>query len=139
MESIIVCFDKENETEIRKIRNSVFTTEQQIPEDIDFDGNDPDSVHVLIKEECRFVGTGRMLRDGHIGRLAVLKDHRGKGSGAKAVKALIEEASRRGLKRVFLGAQLQAAGFYRRLGFREYGPIFIEAGIEHVHMEKMLS
>ena len=137
-ESIIVNFDIQNETEIRKIRNSVFSSEQQIPEDVDFDGRDPDAIHVLVKMEGRFVGTGRMLKDGHIGRLAVLQDHRGKGAGAKAVKALIEEAVRKGFKRVFLGAQLHASGFYNKLGFKEYGSVFVEVGIEHIHMEKII-
>ena len=137
-ESIIVNFDIPYAAEIRKIRNSVFTSEQKIPEDIDFDGKDTDAVHVLIKMEGRFVGTGRMLQDGHIGRLAVLKDHRGKGAGAKAVKALIDEAFRKGFKRVFLGAQLPASGFYSILGFKEYGSTFIEAGIKHIHMEKII-
>jgi predicted GNAT family N-acyltransferase len=137
-ESIIVNFDEQYEPEIRKIRNSVFTQEQKVPEGIDFNGNDPDAIHVLVKTGDRFVGTGRMLQDGHIGRLAVLAEHRGKGFGAEAVKALIEEAKRAGMRRVFLGAQLHAIGFYKRLGFTEYGSPFKEANIDHIYMEKTI-
>lgn len=137
-EFIIVNFDEQYEPEIRKIRNSVFTQEQKIPEDIDFNGNDPDAIHVLVKAGDRFVGTGRMLQDGHIGRLAVLAEHRGKGFGADAVKALVEEAKRVGMRRVFLGAQMHAIDFYKKLGFAEYGSLFMEANIEHIYMEKII-
>jgi len=137
-ESFIVQFDARYGPEIRKIRTSVFTGEQNVPVSLDFDGLDPSVVHVLVKDGDRFVGTGRMLDDGHIGRLAVLKEKRGKGFGAAAVGALVEEAKRAGMKRVFLGAQMHARGFYQKLGFTEYGSPFIEANIEHIHMKKTL-
>ena len=137
-ESIIVKFDARHAPEIRRIRNAVFTLEQKVPEDIDFDGKDPEALHVLVKAGDLYVGTGRMLQDGHIGRLAVLKEHRGKGFGAEAIMALTEEAERSGIKRVFLGAQVHAVGFYEKLGFREYGPPFMEANMEHIHMEKII-
>jgi predicted GNAT family N-acyltransferase len=137
-ESIIVKFDAQYGPEIREIRNAVFTGEQKVPEALDFDGQDPKVVHVLVKDGNQFVGTGRMLFDGHIGRLAVLKAYRGKGFGADAVRALVEEAKRAGIKRVFLGAQIHAKGFYQKLGFTEYGSPFMEANIQHIHMEKIL-
>jgi predicted GNAT family N-acyltransferase len=137
-EYIIIPFDERYEAEVRRIRHSVFTGEQNVPEELDFDGKDPEAVHVLVRGGALFVGTGRMLHNGHIGRLAVLKEYRGKGFGSEAVKALIEEAKRSGMKRVFLGAQMHAAGFYRRLGFTEYGSPFIEVHIEHIYMEKRL-
>jgi predicted GNAT family N-acyltransferase len=79
-----------------------------------------------------------MLADGHIGRLAVLKPYRGMGLGSAALSALIREAARLGLPRVYLGAQIQAVEFYRKLGFTEYGEPFVEAGIEHVAMQKAI-
>jgi len=79
-----------------------------------------------------------MLHDGHIGRLAVLKEHREKGHGTCAVVALVDEAKRLGITRVFLGAQMQAVGFYEKLGFSTCGDPFLEAGIEHVEMEKFI-
>jgi predicted GNAT family N-acyltransferase len=137
-ESIIIKFDAHHEPEIRMIRNAVFTQEQGVPETIDFDGQDSVAIHVLTKDGDRFVGTGRMLSDGHIGRLAVLKGHRGKGFGAAAVRALVNEARRLGMKRVFLGAQMHAVGFYQSLGFTEYGAPFMEANMAHIHMQKIL-
>jgi predicted GNAT family N-acyltransferase len=138
IEAIVVRFDDRYAPEIRTIRNHVFTTEQRVDEEIDFDGQDPDAFHVLVACEGRFVGTGRMLSDGHIGRLAVLKEYRGRGLGARAVQALVEEARRSGLSRVYLGSQTHAIGFYQRLGFSVYGEPFIEANMEHIHMERLV-
>ena len=79
-----------------------------------------------------------MLADGHIGRLAVLRIYRGRGLGAKAVLALVTEAENTGMKRVYLGAQKHAVGFYEKLGFSEYGEPYTEVNIEHVHMERFI-
>jgi predicted GNAT family N-acyltransferase len=135
-EPVIVEFDERHAPEIRRIRNIVFTGEQGIDQAIDFDGQDPGAVHVLVRTGQGYAGTGRMLSDGHIGRLAVLKEHRGRRLGTMAVGALVDEAKRRGMRRVYLGAQKQAVGFYAKLGFRECGEPYMEAGIEHVEMEK---
>ena len=137
-ESIIVAFDERYAPEIRSIRNDVFTREQHIDEELDFDGQDHDAVHVLVACQDRYVGTGRMLADGHIGRLAVLKAYRGRGLGAVAVQALVEEAESRGMRRVYLGSQIHAIGFYEKLGFSTYGEPYVEADIEHVYMERFI-
>jgi predicted GNAT family N-acyltransferase len=137
-ETAVVRFDEQHAPEIRRIRNDVFTDEQGIAEAIDFDGQDPDALHVLVAYGGKNVGTGRMLSDGHIGRLAVLQEVRGRGLGARAVLALVEEAERIGLNRVYLGAQMHAVGFYERLGFAIYGQPYTEADIEHIHMERFL-
>ena len=135
---LTVKYDDYYAPEIKKIRYSVFVTEQHIDKDIEFDGNDKDAIHVLLVKNEKFVGTGRMLADGHIGRLAVYKEYRGQGLGADVVMALVGEAKKLGLQRVYLGAQLYAVEFYKKLGFSEFGESFMEAGIEHIHMEKVL-
>jgi predicted GNAT family N-acyltransferase len=136
--ALIVAFDEQHAPEIRRIRHAVFTQEQAIDKDLDFDGQDSQAVHVLVRKENRFVAAGRMLDDGHIGRLAVLREHRGQGLGAQAVEALVQEARRLGMTRVYLGSQKHAVGFYEKLGFSERGEPFMEAGIEHVEMEKVI-
>lgn len=136
--TIIVGFDERYAPAIRGVRNAVFTNEQGIAEEIDFDGQDVDAVHVLVSCDGKPVGTGRMLNDGHIGRLAVLREYRGRGMGTRAVLALVEEAKARGLNRVYLGAQKHAVGFYQELGFSAYGDRYVEASIEHMHMERFL-
>jgi predicted GNAT family N-acyltransferase len=138
-ETIAVRFDPDYAPEIRRIRNAVFTVEQGIDEEADFDGQDPEAVHVLVACEGEYVGTGRMLSDGHIGRLAVLEAYRGRGLGAQVLRALVHEAERMGLARVYLGAQKQAVGFYERLGFSVYGEPYVEVKIEHLHMERFLT
>jgi len=134
----IADFDGIEGERIQQIRHSVFSMEQKIDAALDLDGQDPGAVHVLAKVGGVFAGTGRMLEDGHIGRLAVLKLFRGKDVGKKLVEKLVEIAGERGMERVFLGAQEHAVGFYRKLGFVEYGAAYVEAGILHVHMEKMI-
>lgn len=135
----IVPFDHHYAPEIEAIRRAVFTGEQGIDTRKDFDGQDPQAIHALIALDGTYVGTGRMLADGHIGRLAVHRAHRGKGLGAQLVRCLTEQAGCMGLKRVYLGAQKQARGFYEALGFTTYGKPFVEVGIEHVHMEMRLT
>ena len=136
--TLIVTFSAQFAPWITEIRRAVFTDEQGIDTDKDFDGQDPRAVHALVMGEENFVGPGRMLADGHIGRLAVLAPYRGKGLGARLVRALGEEARRRGLRCVFLGAQKQAQGFYERLGFTTCGKSYLEVGIAHVPMEWLL-
>ena len=136
--AVIIEFDELYAPKITSIRGAVFTLEQGIDEAIDFDGQDAGAVHILVSSDGHFIGTGRMLDDGHIGRLAVLREHRGKGFGAMAVSALVDEARRRGMKRVYLGAQMHAVGFYKKLGFSKCGAPFVEAGIEHIEMERCI-
>ena len=106
--TLIVTFNAQFAPRITAIRRAVFTGEQGIDTAKDLDGQDPGAVHALVMVADGYVGTGRMLADGHIGRLAVLAPHRGKGLGARLVRALGEEARRKGLRRVYLGAQKQA-------------------------------
>jgi hypothetical protein len=138
IEALVVPFEEPYAAEIRRIRNTVFTGEQHVDAQLDFDGLDPVAVQVLVAHDGKYVATGRMLSDGHIGRLAVLKEYRGRGFGAKVVLALLNEAEKAGLKRTFLGAQLHAVGFYQKLGFSVYGEPFMDANMEHVHMERFM-
>lgn len=124
---------------IRAVRNTVFSVEQGIPETLDFDGRDHECVHVLARlgdGEC--IGTARMLPDGHVGRIAVHREWRGKGVGTRLVEHLSEVARERGFTEIHLHSQVQAAGFYSRLEFEARGDTFMEAGIEHVLMVRSL-
>ena len=80
------------------------------------------------------IGTARLLGDGHIGRVSVLKDWRGLKVGDALMRAAIEEAERRGLKRQLLTAQVYAIPFYERLGFKVDSGEFLDAGLPHVDM-----
>lgn len=120
------------------VRYDVFVLEQQVPLDMEWDEMDPLCVHVVVYEGKTAVATGRLLPDGHIGRMAVRKEVRGKGIGGAMLKALIAEASKRGDQSVMLNAQTHAEPFYRRHGFVREGEEFMEAGIPHIHMRRKL-
>jgi hypothetical protein len=134
-EVVLVKFSENYIPEISSIRQKVFTIEQNVDSKIDFDGQDKSALHALVKHKDSYVGTGRMLNDGHIGRVAILKDYRNKGFGADIVNTLVIEAFNNNYKRVFLGSQLHAKGFYLKLGFSPYGDTYFEANIEHILME----
>lgn len=119
---------------IRFIRHRVFTLEQGVDPAVDFDGQDGNAWHVLAYYRNKPVGTGRMLDDGHIGRVAVLPDYRGRGLGRGIILALADKARELGLAGVELGAQARAVPFYEKLGFRRDGEDFVEANILHTPM-----
>jgi predicted GNAT family N-acyltransferase len=118
------------------IRETVFVQEQGVDPALEIDGRDAECLHALaIDSRGDVVGTGRLLPDGRIGRMAVLAAHRGRGVGAALLVALVNAARTRGDSRIWLHAQTQAAGLYRRHGFVPIGETFMEAGIEHIEME----
>jgi hypothetical protein len=124
---------------IREVRNMVFIKEQHIDPEIEFDGLDDVAVHALVLFDGKAVGTGRILDDGHIGRIAIIKEFRAKGLGSKIVLSLIDEATNKGYPRVYLGSQKHAIDFYTKLGFQPFGDEFMEAGIPHLSMEKYVN
>jgi len=125
--------------EASRIRLTVFVGEQRVPPQIEIDDQDAVCVHALAYAGGKAVGTGRLLPDGHIGRMAVLKQSRSLGVGGAILERLVEEARRRGMREVVLSAQTHALGFYRKHGFREEGEVFEEAGIPHQEMRRMLN
>ena len=119
----------------RPVREKVFIEEQQVPSELEWDEWDARCEHAVACDAggCP-IGTARLLPDGRIGRMAVLKEWRGRGVGAALLEAMLERARLRSMVRVILHAQIHAAGFYRRFGFSERGGEFLEAGIPHVEM-----
>ena len=134
-----VAYDLGNSEVIRVIRDKVFIQEQSIDPELEFDGLDDRAVHALVYVDGVPVATGRILDDGHIGRIAVLREYRGQGVGEKVVLSLIKKAEEKGCPRVYLGSQTHAANFYLKLGFAPYGSEFMEAGIPHISMERLLA
>ena len=123
---------------ILSIRFDVFVKEQGVDPRLEIDGQDPDCLHAIAYIDGKAVGTGRLLPDGHIGRMAVLTDYRSRGIGSAIFRALIKAARDRGDTLVVLASQVHAAAFYQRFGFHTHGDPFIEAGIEHIHMQLQL-
>jgi predicted GNAT family N-acyltransferase len=137
--SIRIVAWSEARTEAMRVREAVFVVEQGVPPEIELDEWDPRCDHALAFERRgQVVGTGRLLPDGHIGRMAVLADWRGRGVGGAILAALVERAASRGMKRLVLNAQTHAVPFYARHGFVVFGAEFMEADIPHVGMARDL-
>jgi predicted GNAT family N-acyltransferase len=120
------------------IRLVVFVEEQRVPPELEMDDKDAGCVHALAFEGGRAVATGRLLPDGHIGRMAVLKEWRHRGLGGAILQKLMEAAKQRGDREIVLSAQVHAAAFYRLHGFEAFGEVYEEAGIPHQDMRRAL-
>lgn len=126
-------------TVLQSVRHAVFVVEQRIPADLEWDGIDPACEHVLaLAADGQAIGCGRLLPDGHVGRMAVLAAWRGRGVGSALLAHLVARARARGDAKAILNAQAQAAPFYARHGFVVTGAPFDEAGIPHIVMERPL-
>jgi predicted GNAT family N-acyltransferase len=124
---------------LRALRHEVFVREQGVPEALEWDGVDPECRHVVAETAAgEAIGTGRLLPDGRVGRMAVAYAWRRKGVGSGLLERLVAIAHARGDRLVALHAQTYAVGFYRRAGFEAIGAEFMEAGIAHVEMRKRL-
>lgn len=125
----------------RMVREEVFVRSQSVPPEVDRDGRDEDALHAVALVDGEVVGTGRLLATedvGVIGRMAVLPRHRTAGIGAGLLATLERAAVHSGLSGVELHAQLTARGFYDRAGYRALGEVYVEAGLAHVTMAKVL-
>jgi predicted GNAT family N-acyltransferase/ADP-ribose pyrophosphatase YjhB (NUDIX family) len=121
------------------VRREVFVEEMGVPEALDFDGTDDDSRHLVVSIDGRPAGTGRVRPiESRIGRVAVRREHRGRGLGREIVARLVRETIRLGLPEVCLHAQEHAVGFYEALGFTAEGERFFEADIPHRFMRRAL-
>lgn len=122
----------------RALRRTVFIEEQGVSEADELDDLDGEAIHLLAWLQGRPVGSARLLvqgETGKVGRVCVLPEARGTGLGAALMRAAVEQFRRiPGVRKVKLGAQTHALGFYERLGFVATGPEYIDAGIPHRDM-----
>jgi predicted GNAT family N-acyltransferase len=120
---------------LRRIREAVFIREQGVPAELEWDEFDMNCIHVLaLDSAANPVGTARLLLDGSIGRMAVLREYRGKRVGTALMHFLLREAGSRQIQQVTLNAQAHAIEFYKKFGFQRAGQVFLDAGIPHVRM-----
>lgn len=134
---------RELAADARPLRMAVFIEEQGVPADMEWDEDDETAVHAVAYNRAgQPVATARLLASNagtaKLGRMAVDAALRGSGIGMQVLQALLEQARRRGDHSVALHAQLSAHGFYERCGFVAAGPVFDEAGIDHVLMTRSL-
>ena len=122
-----------------RVRQAVFVAEQGIPQELEWDQADAVCLHaVIFNANGEAIATGRLLPDGHIGRMAVLATYRRHGLGGKILESLVSAASTRGHRQVVLSAQVHALSFYRGHGFVSRGEVYDDVGIAHQDMIRQL-
>lgn len=122
------------------LRHAVFVLEQGYTAEGEVDALDLVSHHLLAREDGVPVATARVHMDGDtakIGRVCVLAQWRGAGIGADLIREAVALAARNGALRVTLGAQVQAVGFYEKLGFTPYDPPYDDEGEPHQMMARL--
>jgi len=124
---------------LKTIRETVFVKEQSVPIELEWDEYDQEAYHLLAFNDNTAIATARILKNGKIGRMAVLSSWRHQGIGSSLLRHLIDKALELGLKQVCLSAQVSAIPFYERLGFVIISEPYEDAGIPHQDMELRLT
>ena len=130
---------QQHQIELSALRRQVFIEEQRVPEDLEWDDQDPVATHFLVLDENRAaIATARVVSESsnciRIGRFAVRADQRRRGVGARLLREILAWAREQGFDEVVLSAQLSAVAFYEAAGFIAYGDTYLDAGIEHRSM-----
>lgn len=127
--------------EARYIRETVFLQEQGFEKE--YDENDNVAKTIVIYDGNDAVGTCRLYWDNevgchHVGRIAVPKHRRGEGLGALVVTEAEKVIKELGGTEVFISGQIQVADFYKKLGYTQYGEVYMEENHPHVALKKIL-
>jgi predicted GNAT family N-acyltransferase len=124
------------------VRDRVFCVEQGVPKREEQDGRDREALHLVAVEDGVVLGTCRLLfvdRTVQFSRLAVERTARRRGIASRLLLAADAEALGAGARRLVLHAQTYAVDLYLADGYEPRGRTFVEAGIEHIAMEKRLA
>lgn len=129
------------------IRREVFVREQGVPEELEIDEKDEAGSgcghFLMLDENGRAVGTFRAFFETeehvHLQRFCILKPMRGYGYGRAALRFVEEHYARLGAKKIVLGAQCTAVPFYEKCGYTAVSDVFLDAGMPHREMEKVIS
>jgi predicted GNAT family N-acyltransferase len=134
----VVNWDAER-ARLQAVRDAVFIAEQQVPAELEYDSDDLACRHALALDTRGVaIGCARLLRNGSIGRIAVLSAWRGRGVGSALLARLMDVARYAGFERVGLNARSDTCDFYARYGFIPRGDEFVEVEIRHQRMERAL-
>ncbi len=125
-----------HEAALRLVREQVFIVEQHVPVEMEWDADDTNATHLIAFDyQQKAIGCARVLDNGSIGRMAVVKERRGSGLGKGLLEKAIQVCEKRNLKKVKLSAQTQAIQFYQKSGFIVCSDPYLDAGIWHVDMQ----
>ncbi len=122
-----------------ELRHQVFCDEQGVPEREELDGRDHEAMHLVAVSGGEVLATCRLLFVGptvQFSRLAVRASARRRGIATALLERADEETRAAGARRLVLHAQTYARSLYEAAGYQPRGRIFMEAGIEHIAMEK---
>ena len=121
---------------LKKVREEVFINEQHVPVALEWDGLDEIAQHLLaVSHAGEAMGCARLIGDGSIGRMAVLKPWRGLGVGRALLAKAVSIYQQQGMKRITLSAQVHAIPFYEKSGFEGCGEPYWDADILHIDMQ----
>lgn len=120
------------------IRFQVFTVEQQISNELDFDGLDEQAAHLLAVEQGQPIATARLCinTDGSsvMARVAVIEEYRGRGVASVVVKTLMEYAETQGVSSIEIHAHNYLRRFYEGFGFEFIQEVEIVSGHQLIEM-----
>ena len=126
---------QQDQAALRFIRDTVFIKEQQVPESLEWDEDDQECIHILVLDQQQPIACGRIKNNGHIGRMAVLKNYRRQGIGRLILDSLLKKAHQNNCHQIYLNAQTSACLFYQKQGFKIIGDEFLDANIPHYKMQ----
>jgi predicted GNAT family N-acyltransferase len=133
--------DEDEMSAVLAIRHNVFCAEQGVPEHEELDGRDGEATHLVAVSGDEVLATCRLLFVGptvQFSRLAVRTEARRHGIAGALLTLADEEARAAGARRLVLHAQTYARSLYEAAGYEPRGRVFMEAGIEHIAMEKSI-
>ena len=129
----------ELKNDAKLIREQVFIQEQQIAAEDEWDAEDAVSVHFVVYNQDQPIATARLLQNNSVGRVAVLKSHRGVGIGKLLMQQIIQQAKHEQREFLKLSSQVHAMQFYTGLGFKVEGEQYLDCGIPHIDMRLLFA
>lgn len=143
MEWIFKSFDEltnEELYDILKLRFEVFVIEQNCL-DIDPDGKDKVSMHLMLEDDGKIIGCARILPpkvsydEPSIGRIALDKSYRGTGLGREIVQKCIDFIHNiMKIREIRISGQAYLLDFYKSFGFVVTESPYLEDKIPHYQM-----
>lgn len=125
------------------LRHEVFVNEQGVPVEEELDEHDETALHLVAVDDGIVVGTCRLVEGDEgsvrLGRMAVAQAARRQGVAAGLMREADRRAREMGAHRIVLHAQVSVQSVYERDGYVAHGNRFMDAGIEHIAMEKSLA